>query len=86
MFKEITVTLPIGKNHDSTMEFDVDLDVATEKAIDVYTDKRNYEDMPAVLKKLNWRAKQNSGFIHADNPSKAWEYLKEKAFYDLDED
>jgi hypothetical protein len=87
MFKEITAQLPPAGHHDSVIEFSVDLDVDSGEAIDVYTDRLNYEDMPAVLKKLNWRAKHKiSCFIHVDNPSKAWEYLKEKAFYDLDEE
>ena len=63
MFKEITVTLPIGKNHDSTMEFDVDLDVATEKAIDVYTDKRHYEDLLALNIFTRPRVGNNTGII-----------------------
>jgi hypothetical protein len=33
-----------------------------------------------------WCAKKNPLFVHADDPGEAWEYLKEKAFYDLDEE
>ena len=84
MFKEITAQLPI-RNHDSTISFDVDIDVDTGEVNDVYADKREYDDFPAVLKRLNWRIRQNSRFIHADNPKKAWAYLKEHAIYDLDE-
>ena len=84
MFKEITAQLPVGRKGD-LIEIQVDLDVDSGKAIAVYTDRRHYEDMPVLLKRLNWNVKQNSLFIHAANPGKAWEYLKEKAFYDLDE-
>ena len=86
MFKEITASLPAGKNHDYIIEFSVDLDVDSGEAIDVYTDKNNYEDLPNHLKKLNWRARQNQLFIHVDETSKAWSYLKEHSHYDLDEE
>jgi hypothetical protein len=85
MFKEITAHLP-DPRHDHVIEFSVDLDVDNGKAIAVYTDRSNYEDLPAMLKKLNWRAKRNPLFIHAADPGKAWEYLEEKAFCDLDEE
>ena len=85
MFKEITAQLPIDHG-DSIIEFQVDLDVDSGEAISVYTDRLNYEDMPILLKRLYWRTKQNPLFVHADDPSKAWEYLKEHAFYDLDEE
>ena len=86
MFKEITAQLPPAGHHDRVIEFSVDLDVGSGEAIDVYTDRLNYENMPAVLKKLYWRTKKNPLFVHADDPGEAWEYLKEKAFYYLDEE
>lgn len=85
MFKEITAQLP-DPNHDHVIEFTVDLDVDSGEAIDVYTDKNNYEDLPAPLKRLNWRARRNQLFIHVDETGKAWNYLKEHALYDLDEE
>jgi hypothetical protein len=85
MFKEITAQLPIGRKGD-LIEIQVDLDVGSGKAIAVYTDRRHYENMPVLLKRLDWNARQNSLFIHANDPGKAWKYLKEKAFYDLDEE
>jgi len=50
MFKEITVTLPCGNRPRQHHGVRCDLDVTTEKAIDVYTDKRNYEEHASVLK------------------------------------
>ena len=85
MFKEITAQLT-DPNHDHVIEFSVDLDVDSGEAIDVYTERNNYESMPAVLKKLYWRTKRNPLFVHADIPGKAWKYLKEHAHYDLDEE
>ena len=85
MFKEITAQLPV-RNRDSLIEFQVDLDVDSGNAIAVYTDRCNYEDMPVLLKRLNWNVKRNNLFIHADDPGKAWKYLEDKAFYNLDEE
>ena len=87
MFKEITAQLPIGhRERGDIIEFQVDLEVDDGRAIDVYTDRRNYESMPVLLKRLNWKTKRNTLFIHAADPVKAWEYLEEKAFYNLDEE
>ena len=86
MLKEITAQLPLRRNYDRIISFSVDLDVDSGEAIDVYTDRNDYEDLPAPLKRLNWRTRQNQLFIHADKPSKAWSYLKEHAIYDLDEE
>jgi len=85
MFKEITAQLPVGSKGD-LIEIQVDLDVDSGKAIAVYTDRRHYEDMPVLLKRLDWNVKQNSLVIHAADPGKAWEYLEEKASCDLDEE
>jgi hypothetical protein len=84
MFKEITAQLPVN-NHDSIIEFQVDLDADNGEAIAVYTDKCQYDDMPVLLKRLKWNVRRNNLFIHAEDPSKAWKYLEEHAFYDLDE-
>ena len=84
MFKEITATL-LDPKHDNTIEFNVDIDVDTGKADDVYTDLRNYDYFPPALKRLTWKNHQNKLFIHSTNPEKAWAYLKKHAHYDLDE-
>jgi hypothetical protein len=86
MFKEITAHLPLGKDYDNIIGFNVDLDVDSEEAIDVYAYETDYEDLPAPLKKLTWKTQQNALFIHADNPGKAWNYLKKHAIYNLDEE
>ena len=87
MFKEITAQLPVGrKGNAGLIEIQVDLDVDSGKAISVYMDARNYEDLPVLLKRLNWNTKRNALCVHADDPDKAWKYLEEKAFYNLDEE
>ena len=86
MFREITAQLPLHGNYDRIISFSVDLDVDSGEAIDVYTGRNDYEDLPVPLKRLNWRARQNQLFIHADEPGKAWSYLRKHAHYDLDEE
>ena len=86
-FEEFTVQLPVGSGlRRDTMEIDVQVDVDTHEAIDIYITRPNYEDLPAALKKLEWihSGGKNSLFVHIAPGScaKAWTYLRKHAFLD----
>ena len=85
-FKEVTVSLPVGRGKsDSVIEFSVDIDVDSLDAIDVYTERRNYNNLPKKLKEMDWKEGQNPLFVHANSPMKAWQYLEKHALYDESE-
>ena len=84
-FQEITAQLLMGRpGHEYHAYFNVDLDVGTGKVLDVYTNRKNYEDFPTVLKRLVWKTVRNPLFIHArwKDRQKAWDYLQEHAILD----
>jgi len=82
-FKEITASLPIGrKRGELAIEFNVDIDVDSLDAVDVYTDRNNYDDLPKKLKTMKWNQGKNPLFIHVDSPQAAWAWLEKHALYD----
>ena len=84
-FREYNAQLLMGSpGHEDHALFNVDLDVATGKPLDVYTDRNNYDDFPAILKRLVWKTDRNPLFIHArpKDRQKAWDYLREHAILD----
>jgi len=89
-FQEYTARLPVGKTSQrKLLEFSVDVDIHTLDAVDIYTDRDNYQVLPAPLKKLLWTTEKNPLFVHVapKDRSEAWDYLQEHAFLDeeLDE-
>ena len=85
-FNEVTASLPVGRGKsDSVIEFSVDIDVDSLDAIDVYTERRNYNNLPKKLKEMDWIRGQNPLFIHASSPKLVWKYLEKHAVYDESE-
>ncbi len=84
-FTEYNAQLLMGSpGHEGHALFNVDYDTNAKKPLDIYTDRNNYEDFPASLKKLTWKTDRNPLFIHVvprDLP-KAWDYLQEHAILD----
>jgi hypothetical protein len=84
-FQEYTAQLPVGRgSRRELLEFSVDLDVETLEAIDIYTDRNNYEMLPSKLKKYLWATDKNPLFVHVDPKDRleAWRYLRANAFLD----
>ena len=88
-FQEYTAQLPVGRaSQRELLQFSVDVDIHTLDATDIYTDRDNYQCLPAHLKKLLWATESNPLFVHVapKDRSEAWGYLQEHAFLDEDLD
>ena len=84
-FQEYTAQLPVGRaSRREVLEFNVDVDVSSLAAIDIYTTRNNYEYLPVPLKKLLWKQESNPLFVHVARKdlAAAWDYLREHAILD----
>ena len=85
MFQEYNAQLLMGKRgHEFHATFSVDLDTDTREPTDIYTDRHNYEQLPAPLKRLTWKTGRNPLFVHivTKDRQKAWTYLRDRAILD----
>jgi hypothetical protein len=52
--------------------------------LDIYTDRKHYEDMPPELQTLTWKQGHNPLFIHVTKSGRdrAWQFLRNHAILD----